>query len=104
MEKEKSETERTRRGGEKEGTGTIAKLYGSLPFKLHVFELAVLRKRGGQLLHCLRMILVHLDTLLQQDHHTLRGGEGRGREGEGGEDRRWEKEDPVRGKWGRTEK
>ena len=80
------------KGEEKEGRETVTKCFiVSLPFKLHVFELGVLRKRGGQLLHCLRVILVHLDTLLQQDHHTL-GGEGRedgrverkGRRGEGG--------------------
>ena len=52
-----------------------------------MFELAVLRKRGGQLLNCLRMFLVHLDTFLQQDHHTL-GGEGR----EGKERRRERRE------------
>ena len=68
-----------------------------------MFELAVLRKRGGQLLHCLRMFLVHLDTFLQQDHHTLGGGggemgeEGRREEkGEGRREGRWERKEGER--------
>ena len=61
-----------------------------------MFELAVLRKRGGQLLHCLRMFLVHLDTFLQQNHHTL-GGDGRGGK-ERGEGRGKERGEEGKGK------
>ena len=55
------------------------------------------------------MILVHLDTLLQQDQHTLGGRRGEGEGGEGGErgggkkerGKGWEVKD---GKWRGEEK